>query len=167
MNSGAVDVADQIARIVVMRRAVRMQIDDDGQRLVVAKLDRAQNVGEQPLALRAGERQQRTGIDRQAHEIDAGGAQGREIAAHRNGAVGLERRPVVVGAGLREIRASARTTATDSCRAAAAIRAPARATIAGIASAPSRHDDAAAGEHGQACRTEGSGAGSDFGGSSR
>jgi len=60
-------------------------------------------VGEQAFALRPRKRQQRTGIDRKAHEIDARGAQGREIATHRDRAPGLERRPVVVRAGRRKL----------------------------------------------------------------
>ena len=160
------DVADQIARIVMMRRAVRMQIDDDGQRFVVAKLDCPQNVGEQPLALRAREREQRPGIDRQAHEIDARRAKGREIAAHRNGAVALKRRPVVIGAGRGKF-ARQRKPRPQIHPAPQPQSTRLRADDRRHRQRAERHDDAAAGEHGQACRTEESGAGSDFGGSSR
>ena len=150
-----------------MRRAVRMQVDDDGQGFVVAQLDRAQNVGEQPFELCPRERQQRPGIDRKAHEIDAGGAQRGEIAAHRDRAAGLERRPVVVGAGRRKLARQGEPRPQ--------VHAATQARSAGLRATDGWHrkgaearDDTTPAEHGQACHADGSGAtGKDFCGSSR
>lgn len=88
-------IANEIFRVPVVRRAVRMQVDDDRQTLRERHLDRVNHVPDQCRAAITREGKQWPGIDRQPHEVDARAAQGRKVAAGRDRSIRLIWRPII------------------------------------------------------------------------
>ncbi len=80
----------------VMRRGIGVKIDDHREILRSRKRHRRDELIEQSRPNRRRPRQERAGIDRQPHEIEARPAQQRQVAPGRNGSVKLEGRPVVI-----------------------------------------------------------------------